>query len=874
MSSLAKRSAVRRRSSFTMLLLLAAISLAGCGGYSGAPDNAEPDPGTNPGTGTPGTGTPGGGDPGGGSGGETPPGTPPGSGGGGTPSFDLSAGQSIYVNQCQSCHGRNGAGGLGPALTNTTSCPRCTTQQELSSHIAATMPSPGACVGDCAANVAAYILNRFSTVPPGGGTPTEPGTPTDPGTPPTDPTEPTDPGEPTDPSDPTTPTEPTGPGCTPTTPAPEPEPEPPSTVTPTCSVEASYASSWNTGFVFNVKLRNFSGAPVSGWKVTWTFPNDQRVTNSWNTQLSNSSQRYTALPASYNGTIGNDGTVEFGMQGTHGGTNELPTDLLFEAPGCVVASSGGGTPAPSEPEPLDDGGCSGEPLPGSEETSCDAPSAPRLQRLLNRWEYQRTIQDLVGISGSFADNLPQEARVAGYDNNARVALVTDRHVDEYFAAAEAVAERAVAERKSALLPCNPSSDKAACTRTFVRSFGKRAFRRTLSDAEVEQYAKLMSDTLTGGSFDSGMQLIVTAMLMSPNFLYRSEAGAAVDGEYRLSAFEAAASLSYLLWGSMPDDTLLDAADQLATAEGRAAQATRLLDDPRAKQQMGHFATEWLGTHYLVESFKDPELYPRLTPNVRQAMGEELTLFINGLVFGGGKFAELYTANYAYMNGPLRDYYRQSGSTTDANFTKQTVADGTRGGLLSLGAVMASHAHSNESSPIKRGVFVRERLLCQDLPDPPANVDTTPPGLDPSKTTRERFAQHTADPACASCHSFIDGIGFGLERYDGAGGYRDTENGQSVDDSGELKGPEGFQDATKKPFHGARELAALIAQTQSARDCMVLQYYRYGRGYVEDAERDQCTLTALKSKFAASDGDLKSLLLDYVRDDSFIRRRAE
>ncbi len=832
-------------------LLLVAAMLPACGGYSGAPDEASPDAGENPGT----TPT----DPGGGSG------TPPSEGEGGSDSFDLAAGERIYLDQCQSCHGRGGAGGLGPALNNTRSCPHCTSQSVLSMHIADTMPSPGACTGDCANNVAAFILNGFSTTAPGG----EPTTPTTPGEPGEEPPE--TPPETPEPSDPGTPPS----DCTPPAPAPEPEPEPtPPAATPTCSVEATYASSWNTGFVFNVKLRNFSGSNVSGWKVTWTFPNDQRVTNSWNTRLSASGQRYTALPESYNGTIGNDGTVEFGMQGTHGGTNMLPTDVVLEAPGCVVAGSGGGTSTPSEPEPVESGECSGEPLPEPEEVSCDAPSAPRLQRLLNRWEYTRTIQDLIGITGDFAANIPQEARVAGYDNNARVALVTDRHVDEYFAAAELIAERAVAERKSALLPCDPSSDKAGCTRSFVRSFGKRAFRRTLADAEVEQYAALMSDSLTGGSFDSGMQLIVTAMLMSPNFLYRSEAGASADGEYRLSAFEAAASLSYLLWGSMPDDTLLNAADQLATAEGREAQATRLLADPRAKEQMGHFATEWLGTHFLVESFKDPELYPRLTPAVRQAMGQELSLFINNLVFNGGRFAELYTADYAYMNGPLREYYRQSGSTSDASFTRQTVADGTRGGLLSMGAVMASHAHSNESSPIKRGVFVRERLLCQDLPDPPANVDTTPPGLDPSKTTRERFAQHTADPACASCHSFIDGIGFGLERYDGAGGYRDTENGKTVDDSGELKGPEGFSDSTTKPFHGARELAALIASTQSARDCMVMQYYRYGRGYVEDAERDQCTLDQLQGKFAASNGDLKSLLIDYVRDDSFIRRRAE
>lgn len=864
---------VRDRKSAVQGVLLAlsiAVSLTACGGYSGAPDSSgsgESDGGGN------------GSDPGSGSGGDD--GGSSGDGGGSATGTDLAKGADEYDAQCKSCHGSDGGGGIGPDLTSTSTCPTCTDQATLASYIDAEMPdsNPGACVDDCAADVAAYILNGFSTTPSEGGGGSsgsggdsggggeDPGSGSGGGS---------DPGSGSGSGDSGGDTETGNPCGTSADPDPEPEPEP--EVTPTCSVEAFYSSSWNTGFVYNVKLKNFSGAPVSNWKVTWTFPNDQQVTNAWNTKLSANGRAYTALPESYNGTINNDSTVEFGMQGTHGGVNNLPTDVVFEAPGCIVASpasGGGGSGGSGSTGDGDEGGCE-EPLPAEETPACPTAAAPRLLRLLNRWEYNRTVEDLVGITGDFAANLPLEARVGGYDNNARVALVTDRHVDEYVAAAQTIAQRAVSERRSALLPCNPSSDKTGCTRSFVSSFGKRAFRRPLSSAEIDQYSGLMSDSLTGGDFDSGMELIITAMLSSPNFLYRSESGSVADDEYRLGGYEAASSLSYLFWGSMPDDALFSAADDgsLATADGRETQARRLMADERAREQMGHFATEWLGTHYLVESFKDPEIFPRLTTAVRESMAQELSLFINNLVFGGGKFAELYNANYAYVNGPLREYYGMTGSTTDSNFVKQTVTDGTRGGLIPMGAIMASYAHSNESSPIKRGVFVRERLLCQDLPDPPANVDTTPPGLDPSKTTRERFAAHTADPACSSCHSFIDGIGFGLERYDGAGGYRAVENGQTVDDSGELKGPEGFSDSTVQPFHGAKELAALVANTQAARDCMVLQYYRYGRGYLEDENFDQCTIDELQQRFADSNGDLQSLLLDYVRDDSFVRRHAE
>ena len=826
-----------------LALLLAGVLLSGCGGYSGAPD-AEPGDGSSPPAGTPGP-------------------TPD------TPSADaaLIDGKSQYVAQCQSCHGASGGGGIGPDLRSTSSCPSCSSQATLSQRIASTMPSgsPGSCSGDCASNVAAFILNGFSTT--GVPTSTDPGTGTGTGT---DPLPGTNPG--------------TG-GCTPA-PAPAPQPEPTPPVQATCAVDFTYNSSWNTGFVANITVRNFSGQKINGWKVSWTFPNDQKVTNFWNTKLSQSGHSIQADPADYNASIDNNASIDFGMQGEHGGINELPSDVRLEAPGCVVdygasaAASNANMSAAATAPATTDGGCS-EPPPVETGGACTAPAAPRLQRLLTRWEYQRTVEDLTGITDNtdaFIANIPLEARVAGYDNNARVALVTDRHVDEYLAAAKAIAERAVGERRSALLGCDPNSDKTACTRSFVQAFGRRAFRRNLSSTEVDQYAALMGDSLTGGDFDTGMKLIITGLLVSPNFLYRSEAGLKSGSYYRLEGYETAAALSYLLWGSGPDDALLDDAysNRLNTADGRETAARRLMADPRARKQMAHFAAEWLGTDYLLGSFKDPQIFPNLTDPVRRSMVDELSYFVNHVVFDSSthRFDELLNANYVFVNGPLRNYYGLPGSTSETAFQQQTITDGQRGGVLGLGAVLASHAHSNESSPIKRGVFVRERLLCHDLPDPPANVDTTPPGLDPSKTTRERFAAHTADPACSSCHGFIDGIGFGMERYDGAGAYRMTENGTTVDDSGSVKGPEGFSDTSVAAFHGVKDLQALVAATASARDCMVTQYYRYARGYVEDQEYDMCTLDHLQTSFADAQGDLQGMLINLTRDESFVTRRAE
>jgi hypothetical protein len=185
-------------------------------------------------------------------------------------------------------------------------------------------------------------------------------------------------------------------------------------------------------------------------------------------------------------------------------------------------------------------------------------------------------------------------------------------------------------------------------------------------------------------------------------------------------------------------------------------------------------------------------------------------------------------------------------------------------------VLASHAHSNESSPIKRGVFVRTRLLCQKLSAPPPDIDTTPPGLDPTLTTRERFARHTADPVCAGCHQFIDGIGFGFEAFDGVGQRREVENGLPVDTSGTVVGLEDLDAANKTDFHDVGELSAMLAGSEAAQSCLPLQYFRYARG-VEESTDDSCAVHNLQLDFAESDYNLKEMLVSIVAQPSFTQR---
>jgi Protein of unknown function (DUF1592)/Protein of unknown function (DUF1588)/Protein of unknown function (DUF1595)/Protein of unknown function (DUF1585)/Protein of unknown function (DUF1587) len=502
--------------------------------------------------------------------------------------------------------------------------------------------------------------------------------------------------------------------------------------------------------------------------------------------------------------------------------------------------------------------------------SGDEAPGPRLLRLLTPREYQNTLQALLYTSQIDGSSLPLPPRVRGYDNNAGASVVTSRHLDEYLNATDKLIDKAINEQRGQLLPCQ--SKDASCARMFATKFGLRAFRRPLSDEEVERYAAMFDPSLTDGKFETGLKLAISSMLISPHFLYRSEVGEERDGNFELTPYEVASALSYLYWGTMPDQALFDAAakDELRSKDQLEAQARRLLNDQKAKDQLGAFSLQWLGSDGVLAAFKDKAIYPAFNDSLRKAMVEEQQRFINDLALTrDGKFEELFRADYVYANGELARFYGLDGSSND--YSKVAVTpESERGGLLGLGAVLTAHAHSNESSPVKRGKFVRDRLLCQDLPPPPANLDTTPPGLDPKLTTRARFAKHTASSACASCHQLIDGVGFGFEGFDGIGAQRALENGLPVDESGTLVGREGLSEKTSEPFTGIRELSELLADSASAQSCFALQYYRFARGY-EETEQDACSLDKLRQRFEDSSLTVKELLVNLALLDSFTLR---
>ncbi len=492
-------------------------------------------------------------------------------------------------------------------------------------------------------------------------------------------------------------------------------------------------------------------------------------------------------------------------------------------------------------------------------------------RRLTRAQYNNTVRDLLGIEGDPADRLSPDEKVGAFYSNG-TAPVTELLAEQYMRAAEDLAESAMADVDT-LVPCDATVDVLGCGGQFVDTFGRRAFRRPLSAEEREVLLGLFEQGHAEEGPAGGVRLVVQAALQSPQFLYHLELGLPeADGEdvVALDAYELASKLSYFLWDSMPDDELLAAAEtgELSDPGVLREHAERLLDDPRASDAIASFHRQWLHLDSLDTLEKNPEAYPSFDTTLRDAMAEETTRFAEWVIRSDdARLETLLTASYSFLDGPLFELYGvQPPADHDPSMPVQ-LDPAQRAGLLTQAGVLAMHAHADQSSPIRRGKLIRENFFCQPLAPPPPDVDVLPPALDPNATTRERFDQHRTDPACAGCHVLIDPLGFGFEHYDAVGAWRDTESGKPVDASGEIAAT---MDANGE-FDGAVELAEILAGSEEVRSCVASQWFSFGFGRTP-AEDDGCSYDAIGAAFAASDYDIRELLVTMVTTDSFRHRR--
>ena len=504
--------------------------------------------------------------------------------------------------------------------------------------------------------------------------------------------------------------------------------------------------------------------------------------------------------------------------------------------------------------------------------SCEGPSpGPAPLHPLTRFEYNNIVRDLLGDASQPASAFPPENEVDGYRTNANANHANPLLVESYLTVAESVSARAVAERLAALAPCAEGADPLACGAAFTSSFAERAFRRPLLPGELTPLTNLFVAGNQQG-YAKGIELVVQAVLQSPQFLYRVDAlksATPESGAIALGSFELASRLAFSLWGSVPDPDLLAAArdGRLSTPADVEREARRLLADARAHDIVRDFSEQWLDLKRLDGAVREGTA---LNVNVlNSSLEQSLQRFLNASYFDEkGSFEKLFTDPTLWVDGTLASIYGGS-AAEDGGFLAQALEE-PRSGLLTQPALLTLLSHADQTAPVIRGVFVRERILCLPVPPPPPNVNAVPPDPDPNATTRERFRQHTEQEACSGCHRLIDGVGFGFERYDQLGRYRATENELDVDESGELLATN--EEALDGAFVGAAELSARIAKSPRARDCLAANWYTYTFGRQEQPE-DSCSLTQLKQRFADSGGDLKELLVGLTQTDSFLYRPA-
>ena len=539
--------------------------------------------------------------------------------------------------------------------------------------------------------------------------------------------------------------------------------------------------------------------------------------------------------------------------------------LLF-ATGCAPGEIGDGVGSGIGSGPGPGSGTGPNNSPG--QTDPGPPSAGQLRRL-SPAQFRRSLQDLLGNVGMLP---PTEEAPAGASLKAIGASITafsPLGIEQFETAVGAALDVVWADtaRRDSLVGCMPAAWDEACARSFVRAFGRRAWRRPLTADEENRYVSLGSaEAADSKSFPLAARAIASGLLQSPHFLYRVEiggspiAGAAYS---RFTGYETASRLSYLFWGTTPDATGLDAAatGALDTPEGVHKEVDRLLASNRVVDGFYEMVEDLMSLDAVDMMSKDTKLFPQLTPTLRQAMRQEiLRMFRDAALDRDADLMELYSTDRTFVNAELGNLYGVTTTGTDV-VAVQLPADQPRAGLLTASAILAVQDKPYQTSPTRRGAFFWRSLMCTHIPDPPpgVNVNIQPPPAGVVLSRRQLLAGHATDPSCAGCHGIMDPIGLAFENFDAMGAYRTKdENGQPIDAHGELNG---------KPFAGPRELGMLLRQSDEARACMTRRIYRFATGRNENGY-DDAQIALLDKAFNQAGRKFKSLVSSLAVSDGF------
>ncbi len=407
--------------------------------------------------------------------------------------------------------------------------------------------------------------------------------------------------------------------------------------------------------------------------------------------------------------------------------------------------------------------------------------------------------------------------------------------------------------------CEPEGpDASACYETIIAHFAARAWRRPLLADEESSLLELWETLRSNGETDEdALRLVMRTVMTSPKFFYRMRTLADDDSEEWLDDYVLASRLSYFLWSSMPDERLFEMAEdgRLSSDEGLREAVAWMLDDPRAQALVDGFAEQWLSTRHFAAASPSPEVYPGFDDALRDAMTEESRLFFGDFLDSGAPVHSMIQPDFAYRNDRLAEHYGVS-PVGSPELMRVPAGGDERRGLLSLGAWLTARSDAEHSSPIRRGQWISDRLLCTPVPPPPPGLEIDPVELGGGSSVREQLEMHRSDPTCATCHSLLDVLGIGLEEYDGVGRRLDDVE---VDNLGEL--PDG------RTFEGAAELSELYAQSDVFVGCLTTKMFSYAVGRPITGF-DRPYLDEVTASVMAQSGDLRALIDAIVHTPAF------
>lgn len=542
-------------------------------------------------------------------------------------------------------------------------------------------------------------------------------------------------------------------------------------------------------------------------------------------------------------------------------------------------------PEGSEPLPLADreqlAGWIEQTLRAAACAAGDDPGPAPLRRL-NRTEYRTTIRDLLGIHFNAGHSLPADgAGGEGFDNAAETLFLSPVHAEKYLEAAREALEYVDKDSKSRALLLiaapNEQTSPEAAARAVLERFATRAFRRPVAQEELAALLELFASAQAREeTYEQSLYFAMQAVLIAPQFLFRLETPVAGDKPQPVNDYELATRLSYFLWASMPDEELFRVAAEgkLHEPDVLRQQTVRMLEDDKARGLAEGFAGQWLGTAELGGRLKpDKGLFKRYDEELESAMREEPVLVFQEIVAKNRSLLDLLDTDFTYVNKRLANHYGFDDGEVKQKLEQRPIrvelpAGHLRGGVLTMGGVLAVTSFPHRTSPVLRGKWVLENLLGSKLPPPPPDAGelAEDEGSAAGKTLRERLTAHRRDAKCAACHDRLDPLGFALENFDAVGRWRTEEGGQPIDAKGELPGG-----AT---VDGAESLkqAMLARKDEFTRHLSAkLLGYALGRGLVD---ADYCTIDRLAERLAAHEHRSQELILGIVESVPFRQRRPD